>query len=403
MKEIRKYFLRSIIFIGKIILEIIYFFMKLLPTKNRIVMLSRQSNKKNIDFRLLENEIKILAPDIEIKILCRLIRKKFVDRLQYCFYILRCMLNIATAKVCILDGYSIPICLLKHKKNLTIIQIWHSSGALKKFGYQSINKKEGRGEGIAKLMNMHKNYDYVIAPSKATADFYKEAFNIDDNKIIICGLPRIDYLFDKKVASKKEKVFFENYPEYKGKKIILYVPTFRKDTDINDNIEEIINCINFEKYGLIIKLHPLDKTTDANKYVINKEIMNTFDLLKVSDYIITDYSALAFEASALNKQLYFYTSDIKNYYKTRGLNINLFKEMNNATSENFNEIYKKIESNDYNFDELEKFRIKYMGNDYKNNTNKLAKFVLKFVKKDYEYEESIENDTNRNSKEKLTV
>ena len=46
------------------------------------------------------------------------------------------MYYLATSKVCVLDGYCIPASILKHKKKLKIIQIWHASGAIKKFGYQ---------------------------------------------------------------------------------------------------------------------------------------------------------------------------------------------------------------------------------------------------------------------------
>ena len=188
MKEIRVHIIRIGICIGKCFLNLIYFFVKMFPTKNKIVMMSRQSNKSNLDFELIKQEILKRNNNIEIKILCRVLKKDIKARINYCFYLFKCMYHISTSKVCILDGYSIPISILKHKKNLKVIQIWHASGAIKKFGYQSLNKKEGRGTKIAKIMNMHKNYNYVIAPSDTTADFYKEAFGIDKDKIIINGL-----------------------------------------------------------------------------------------------------------------------------------------------------------------------------------------------------------------------
>ena len=83
----------------------------------------------------------------------------------------------------------------------------------------------------------------------------------------------------------------------------MYVPTFRKKETID--IDKVINAVDEEKYNLIIRLHPLDETKVDKKYIIDKEY-STYDLLKVADFIVTDYSAIAFETAALNKPLYFY-------------------------------------------------------------------------------------------------
>ena len=136
---------------------------------------------------------------------------------------------------------------------------------------------------------MHKNYNFVVAPSNATAEFYKEAFGIEENRIFINGLPRLDYLIDENLKENKIERFYEEYPEYKNKKTILYVPTFRKGTDNTEYIKKLINSINISKYNLIIKLHPLDNSKIAEEYKVNKKY-STYDLLKISDYIITDYS-----------------------------------------------------------------------------------------------------------------
>lgn len=401
MKNIRIHIIRIGICISKVFLNIIYFFLKCFPSREKVVLLSRQSNKSNIDFKLIQNEILKRNSKVQIKVLCKVLENNLMERIEYCFYILNCMYHIATAKVCILDGYSIPISILKHKKKLKIIQIWHASGAIKKFGYQSLNKKEGRETGIAKVMNMHKNYSYVMAPSSTTAEFYEEAFQVDKEKIFINGLPRLDYLLDKKLDKEKKEEFYTEYPEYKSKETILYVPTFRKDTDNTKYIQKLINSINPSKYNLIIKLHPLDNSKIANEYVVDKKY-STYDLLKISDYIITDYSAAAFETSILNKPLYFYVYDINEYEKTRGLNIDLFEEINNATSTNAKEIIKVIENNEYDYEQLERFKNKYMGANYYNNTSRLVDFIFKYLDKDVKNEENKDN-VNEHSKEKLNI
>ena len=185
MKNISVHIIRIGICVSKVFLNIIYFFLKWIPSKKKVVLLSRQANKPSIDFELIEKEILKRSKKVKVKILCRTLGDTLTERIKYCFYILKCMYHISTAKVCIVDGYSIPISILKHKKKLEIIQIWHASGAIKKFGLQSLNKKEGRGSGIAKVMDMHKNYSHVMAPSIETAKFYQDAFGIDESKIFI--------------------------------------------------------------------------------------------------------------------------------------------------------------------------------------------------------------------------
>ena len=324
--------------VGKFILNMIYLIIKLFPTKNRITFLSRQSNNKTLDFELLEKELIKINPNIDIVILCKKIEKGLKAKICYVGYLLKSMYYIATSKVCIIDGYCIPVSILKHKKDLKVIQIWHASGAIKKFGYQILGKEEGSNLKIAKLMCMHKNYSYVLAPSNITKKIYSEAFNVKEEKIIIMGMPRLDYIQENNEKLKKE--FYEQYPNLKDKKKILYIPTFRKGSSIN--LEEVTSSkLNEEIYHLIIRLHPLDKTHVDEKYLIDKKY-NIYDLLKICDYIITDYSATLIEASLLEKPIFLYLYDYENYNNVRGLNINIKEELSTFTSNNFNNIIDKI-------------------------------------------------------------
>ena len=154
MKEI---FLTAILSIAKIALKFIYFFIKLFTkTENKVTMLSRQSNNINIDFKLINEELEnCIKSDnnkesLQIKILCKKIPDNFLGKISYCFYMLKCLYHIATSKVCIVDGYDISICVLKHKKGLKIVQIWHAMGAIKKFGYQVLDKGEGSNRKSSK-------------------------------------------------------------------------------------------------------------------------------------------------------------------------------------------------------------------------------------------------------------
>ena len=377
-------------------MKIIYFFIKIFTRQqNKVTMLSRQSNSINLDFRLIKEELEkenieikeINGPTeknkqkeergktkLKIKILCKKIPKNFGGKLSYCFYILKCMYHIATSKVCIVDGYNIPICALKHKKNLEIIQIWHALGAIKKFGYQVLDKKEGTSSKVAKIMDMHSNYTCVTCASEATRKIYAEAFNTDLDKIKVMGMPRIDYILGKdNEINKKVEELKRDYPNFSGKKTILYVPTFRRGQTLD--ISQIENAINREKYNLIIRLHPLDNTKVSEEYLVNRKY-STFDLIKFADYIITDYSAIAFEIATLNKPLFFYLFDMDNYKDRRGVNIDLQQEMPNCTKTTMTEIVKIIEDGTYDYKELKKFRETYVETVDTNNAKRICDYVI---------------------------
>ena len=375
----KKLFLSIILYIERFGMSFVYFFIKFFPIqKNKIIMLSRQSNDINIDFKMLLDEFSNQDKNIKVKVLCKEVPKNIIGRIKYCFFLIICLYHISTSKVCIIDGYSIPISCLKHKKDLKIIQIWHSLGAIKQFGKQVIGKKEGSKSEISKIMKIHQNYDYVLCASDATREFYKQGFGVDESKILKLGMPRIDYLLgkDEKINKKIENLY-KDYPNLKEKKTILYVPTFRQGKSVH--IYDLINSVNTDEYNLIIKLHPLDKTIVDSKYTINNKY-STFDLLKIADYVITDYSALSLETSILdNKQLYFYLYDIEDYKIDRGLNVNLRKEMPNYTFSNVDDIIKNIQEDNYNFEELKKFRDKYVQTVDTNNSKRIVEFTKKLM------------------------
>lgn len=370
---------KIIIRTGKNFLSIVYSFLKLLPIKRRIVFISMQSNNPSLDFELLKKEIEQKESEMELVFLCKKMESSLSTKMDYIRYVynmleytLEAMYYLATSKVCITESYCVPISFLKHKKELKIIQIWHASGAVKKFGYQALDTEEGKSSKIAELMCMHKNYDYVIAPSEVTKNIFAEAFNIEKNKIVKLGLPRLEYIVNKKYD--KSEAIYRDYPEFKNKKVILYVPTFRKGKSID--LSEIFNSsFDKEKYKLIIKLHPLENTKVPGEYQIDSKY-TTYDLIKIADYIITDYSILSVEASLLEKPIFLYLYDLEEYNKNRGLNIELKQELKTFTSKNFNDIMMKIQDEDYDIEEIKKYRNKYIEVDVNNTIKDLASFIL---------------------------
>lgn len=367
--------------VGIFILNIIYFFIKLFPiNKNKVTFISRQSNEVSLDFKLIAEELKKQDDNIKIVFMCKKLENGFKQKVKYFFHIFNQMYNIATSKVVILDSYCIPICILKQKKKLVVIQIWHALGSLKKFGYSSLDKQDGRDSKIAKTMKMHKNYTYVLTSSKISKEFFKEAFNAKDEQMLIMNLPRVDFLKSETEKKKIKLKFEEIYPDVNNnKKNILYCPTNRKGHKIP--VEDMIKSIPFDKYNFIVKLH--DGTEII--YLTNKRIQKSsnftgMELLHVADYIITDYSAIVYEAAITQKPIYLYTYDYDEYQINRGTYIDYMSEMPGPICKDFNEIIQQIENNIYDKSKEEAFCKKYIENIEENATKKIVKLILENVK-----------------------
>ena len=357
-----------------IILRTIYAPIKMLKTKNKVVYISRQSNRETLDFKLIRTQMEKLYPKCKNVVLAKKLEGGLVNKIGYVFHMLTQMYHISTSKIVVLDSYCIVASVLKHKKETKIIQIWHALSAIKKFGYQSVGTEAGSDELTAKIMCMHKNYDYVLAPSEITAKHYKHAFDVKEEQIKYLGMPRIDYIL-KKDKGINEKIF-QKYPILKEKTNILYVPTFRKNEVIQ--IEELVNKIDTNKYNLIIKLHPLDTITPKIEKdgVIYDNQFSGYDLLKITDKVITDYSSLAMEISLLDIPVYFYTYDIEEYKNNPGLNFEFDKEeIGRYQATNTEELLKILEE-DYDYKILEHFKTKYISVDKQDCTKKIVEFMM---------------------------
>lgn len=353
-------------------IRILYAPMKMRKTQNKIVWLSRQSDKKSQDMEMLSAEISRISPDTKQVFRLRRLKDESALSISYILGIFGDMWEIASAKVAICDTYSIPLSCLNHKSELKIVQIWHALGAVKKFSLQSVGKAQGRDSGVSKALCMHKNYDYVIAPSKKTAEFYCEAFGCDEDKIFIANLPRADVILDGRI---RRDEFVKLNPQYKDKKIIAYLPTFR------DNDDKIIERLhkafeNDNNVSLAISAHPLSKASENYKF--NGDF-STYDLMKLADGIITDYSACAFEASLLNKPLWFYIPDYEIYKEEQGLNTDMPKILPEACFTDENELLNSVKSGNYDLNALDGFSRTFVENRGNNNTNYLAEFICGLI------------------------
>ncbi len=242
--------------------------------------------------------------------------KKEMDRFAYLC---------ATSKVVVLDEFTPYIHFFDIRPETRVVQLWHACGAFKTFGFTRLSKSKGSPQ---KTRN-HRNYDYVTVSTKNVKICHSEGFGIPTDNVVPTGIPRTDVFFDEAYKKTVRHRLYNEYPQLRGKKVILFAPTFRghvKETAHYPmdkfRIDEFMDAVG-EEYFLIVKHHPFvtEKQPIPEAYqdrVLDlSEQTELNDLLFVTDLIITDYSSLVFEASLLNIPMMFYTFDLRNYMKDR--------------------------------------------------------------------------------------
>lgn len=358
---------------GKFCLNILYGILKVFPVKpNKVLFLSRQSDELSLDFSMLRDELRREMPDIEIRAICNRLDDSGSGLLGFAADTLRSMYHLASSSVCVLDAYWPAVSMLKHKKQLTVIQMWHALGKIKKSGYQTLDKESGRSAVMARLLCMHRNYDYIIAGGKAWNPYYCQSFDTTEDKLVNIGLPRLDYLL--KTEEKNRRAAVQAYPQLEEKQVILYAPTFRRNIELK--WEDLLNEIDFSKYILIIKGHPNQEITASGEGVLLCPEFKAVELLAVCDYLITDYSAIAIEGAALNKKTYYYLYDYEEYTEKNGINVNPFESMPGCAFKDARSLIESLESGEYNLQALKEYRAKYLPEEPGTSTEKLARLVI---------------------------
>lgn len=369
-----------LIVVFKAILKCIYSVLKLLPVKeNKILFCSRQSNDIPLDFRLLKEELDRRDSCMEYAVICRNIGHGLKDYMIFFNLLLKSMYHLATSRICVLDSYWPAVSLLNHKRELTVIQIWHAIGKIKKSGHASVGTKSGRSGAYARMLNMHENYDYIIAGAAEWNEYYCGSFNVSEERLLNYGLPRIDYLINTEDDNRKR--FFGENPQFEGKKIILYAPTFRRN--LESKWDKIIDGVDYNKYVLIIKNHPSQRIYGPKpvEKVYYFDDWKTMDLIAVCDYIITDYSAIALEAAVLNKKTYYWVYDYEEYLEHNGLNIDLYEAAHGHVFKNLNDLMKSIDEDDYDMEILKEYRKRYLPEHLGTSTDRICDLIIMSLKK----------------------
>lgn len=227
--------------------------------------------------------------------------------------------HMATAATIFLDNEFMPMAYTPISKKAKVVQLWHGTGTIKRFGQDS---DVGEVARIAHCANQR--LTHLIVNSEMTKQQYSSAFNMPMERVHILGLPRTDLILNNVQMKAKRERFWQQYPELKGKRCLLYAPTFRDEQieapEIALDMDAFVKHMK-EDEVLLLRLHPHVARNYSSESLQRyqgrvyslSDYPGVTTLLAIADCLITDYSSIVFEYCLLNKKMIFYAYDRKQF------------------------------------------------------------------------------------------
>jgi CDP-ribitol ribitolphosphotransferase len=230
--------------------------------------------------------------------------------------------HMATAGIIFMDNHFLPMAYTPISKKTKVVQLWHGTGTIKKFG---LDVETGEVAKMAARAN--ERTTHLIVNGERTKKQYATAFGMSEEKIYILGLPRTDRMLDEAWMESRRQKFYEQFSELRGKRCILYAPTFRDEEVENPqialNLQDMAEHLE-ENEVLLLRLHPhvaanlktVDWAAFHGKIRNFSGFAGVTTLLAVADCLVTDYSSIVFEYSLRGKPVCFYAYDLEQFEKT---------------------------------------------------------------------------------------
>lgn len=214
------------------------------------------------------------------------------------------------------------------RKNQCVIGTWHGGGAYKKGGVDAVHS------AVAHLNYKlaSQNVSYVLSSSRAFSEILQRSFLVDKDKILECGMPRNDFLFDTDLKKKAQIKLSLNIGL--DKKILLYAPTFRSSFDSLEHsitkevgeldTDKLIKCLRSQfgnEWIILYRSHYYVQNQPSDTTILDVSSYSDMqDLLYIADVLVTDYSSSIWDY-ALKKPLcpcFIFAEDIYQYERERG-------------------------------------------------------------------------------------
>lgn len=356
--------------------------------ENKVIIIEPRYDFLSNNFQVLYKE---LTEKYNFDVHVHYLRESFVPKAEYrenCKVMLR---DMATAKYVFMNEASRITSCIKPRPETVITQLWHGCGAFKRFGKSTADLIFGASRESMERHPFNKNYTYVTVSSPEVVWAFEEAMDLQNEKGVVTasGVSRTDVFFHEEEMQKARQKLEGLMPASKGKKVILFAPTFRgrvatATTPDCLSVEQFAASLS-DEYILLFKHHPVVKERPAipaafeNSFAMDmSDLMSIEELLFVSDICISDYSSLIFEYSLLERPMLFYAYDLEEYFDWRGFYYD-YDELTPGpictTNEQMIDYIKDIDTS-FNRQEIIDFKEKFMSSCDGHSTERIMEMVF---------------------------
>lgn len=232
---------------------------------------------------------------------------------------------------------------------------WHGT-PLKCLGKS--NRHDAYGYG-----NVTRNFlmaDILVNPNKFVEGRMLNEYclkNIYQGILYSNGYPRNDVLKTTRNDDQFAKHIKEEVLGIKGRKVLLYAPTWRDYEDIETQIQRIklvYKALETFDFAVIFKGHQfIEKRLQDIGLNCVPRWLDTNELLTAVDILITDYSSIGIDFSLTGRPTIYYVDDAQEYNQCRGLyyNVEDFPGLVAFDAEKLTLILKSISNSQWNIKE----------------------------------------------------
>lgn len=369
----RKYIKEAFTFLGKLnrfymftvirLIRIFYHIAAALTPKNgkRILFMSETKDYLWGNLKYIDERIKERGLDKEFK-LSYAFRTAVGEHTSILSWI-KTVFRVARQDIIFIDDYAPLFGFFKLSKRTKLVQVWHAGEGFKSVGYSRF----GKAGSPFPSESCHKAYTYALTGSKNLVHVYEEVFGIEKDAFLPVGMPRLDDFLDKEKIDEFRKEFYSQYPALKGKKVILFAPTFRgtgqKDAYYDYEQLDLKQLYEFcgEEYVFLIKMHPFVSDPIEIPKKFRERIFdfgdypNINDLYYITDLLITDYSSNYYEYALMKKPVLFFTYDRHMYELTRGVHRSVKECAPGKVCDTFAEMMRALREQDFETEKIERF------------------------------------------------
>ncbi len=316
--------------LASIALGVIAILCRLVPIRRRrVVLATARLSVLEGNLRHIHDAIEVLRPDAEIALELRPYSYGFPGKIAYLLRLVRGTWLVHTSGLVVVDNAYFPVHVAAHRPGTTVVQVWHATGALKRFGADTVG---GLAEPERRFL--HRHYDYAVTAGEASREPWSRALRTPLERVLPLGTPRTDGLFDAAgLAAARDRILVAN-PMLAGHRIVLYAPTFRGRGRAKHGTPALDGPLLRrrlpETHLLVLKTHPnMDPATQptAGFDLVADPASDMNDWLAAADVLVTDYSSSIFEWALLGRPLVLLVDDLEAYERDPGLYLDYRTEM----------------------------------------------------------------------------